>query len=430
MANSGQTPKTGALLRAYLIAVRVAAPLIPGYLQRRLKRGREDPMRWREKLGEASLQRPDGPMIWMHAVGLGEVMALRGLITTLGSLRPDMSFLVTSSALSSAQAFAGNTPPRTLHQFLPLDTPGAVAKFLDHWHPNLSIWAEQDLWPGAVVAAHRRGIPLALINARMNARAFAARSKYQSLYADLYSRFAHISAQDAETAQYLRQLGAATVDVTGSLKAGAGQLADQPTKRSALSVAFAGRHLWCAAATHAADEQMIIEAQATLLAQDPAHLLILAPRDPARRDAIVAACTAAGLAVALRSAGAVATQKHAVYLADTFGEMGLWYRLCPKAFVGGSMGDTGGHNPWEAAYLGCAVLHGPNVANFSSDYAAIHAAGAATEVADAPTLLVALNDPALQEKAARAQALAAQGMAGMDTLCHALLGLLPLPDHA
>ena len=425
MANSSQTPKTGALLRAYLIGVRGFEAFAPSYLRRRLKRGKEDPKRWREKLGEASLQRPKGPLIWLHAVGLGEVMALRGLITTMGSLRPDLSFLVTSSAVSSAQAFAGNTPPRTQHQFLPLDTPGAVARFLDHWHPDLSIWAEQDLWPGAVVAAHRRGIPLALINARMNARAFAARSKYRTLYADLYARFAHTSAQDTQTAQFLRELGATSVDVTGSLKAGAGQLADQPTLHAALSTAFRGRQLWCAATTHDADEQVAIAAQTALFAKDPSQLLIIAPRDPARRDSIVAACAAAGLAVALRSAGQDASQKHAVYLADTFGEMGLWYRLCPTALIGGSLGETGGHNPWEAAYLNCAVLHGPNVANFAADYAVLHSAGAARLVTDAPTLAAALQDPHLLEQASRAKALAQRGMAGMDTLCSTLLAMLP-----
>ena len=418
-------PATGALLRAYLLAVRGVGPFLPGYLRRRVAGGREDPLRWREKLGEASLPRPAGPLVWMHAVGLGEVMALRGLIATMGHARPDLWFLVTSSARSSAQAFAGNTPPRTLHQFLPLDAPGPVALFLDHWRPDLSIWAEQDLWPGLVVAANRRGIPLALINARMNARAFGARSRYRSLYRDLYARFAHISAQDAATAAHLQALGAALVTVTGSLKAGAGALADRPDERALLDAAFGGRKPWCAASSHSADEELAMAAQLQLFAQDPARLLIIAPRDPARRDAIVAACRTAGLRVSVRSQGVLPGAKDAVYLADTFGEMGLWYRLCPVALIGGGLGDTGGHNPWEAAHLGCAVLHGPDVANFVADYAALHTEGAATVVADAQALIAALEDPALPVQAARAKALAEVGMAGMDALCATLIALLP-----
>lgn len=418
-------PKTGSLLRVYLLAVRALGPFLPEYLRRRVARGKEDPDRWREKLGEPGLPRPDGPLIWLHAVGLGEVMALRGLITAMGDTRCDLSFLVTSSARSSALAFAGNTPPRTQHQFLPLDAPGPVARFLDHWQPDLSIWAEQDLWPGMVVATHRRGIPLALINARMNARAFGARARYKSLYRDLYARFAHISAQDAVTGQHLQTLGAQSVSVTGSLKAGAGALADQPNLRADLAAALTGRKPWCAASSHAADEAVAIAAQVQLYAQDPAQLLIIAPRDPFRRDDIVAACRKHGLSVAVRSSGARPDPKDAVYLADTYGEMGLWYRLSSAALIGGSMGDTGGHNPWEAAHLGSALLHGPNVANFAADYATLNAAGAATKINSVAELIAALQDLQLREKAARARILATEGLAGMDVLCETLIGLLP-----
>jgi 3-deoxy-D-manno-octulosonic-acid transferase len=421
--------KTGTLLRAYLLAVRGMGPFLPGYLRRRVTRGKEDPDRWREKLGEASSLRPDGPLVWLHAVGLGEVMALRGLIAAMGRARPDLSFLVTSSARSSALAFAGNTPPRTQHQFLPLDGPGPVARFLDHWRPDLSIWAEQDLWPGLVVATHKRGIPLALINARMNARAFGARARYRGLYRDLYARFAHIFAQDKQSAQHLHVLGAWDVGVTGSIKSGAGPLADQPEKRAGLAEALAGRKLWCAASSHAADEAVAIAAQAKLFAQDPARMVIIAPRDPVRRDEIVAACRAAGLSVAVRSEGALPSPTDAVYLADTFGDMGLWYRLCPVALIGGGFGDTGGHNPWEAAHLGCAIVHGPNVPNFAADYAAFHQAGAATEVADAKGLIAVLQDPEMPEQALRAKVLAELGMAGMDQLCTTLLALLPKVQH-
>ena len=413
------------MLRAYLLAVRAFGPGLPTYLRRRLRRGKEDPARWREKLGEAGMPRPDGPLVWLHAVGLGEVMALRGLIAAMGRARPDLSFLVTSSARASAVAFAGNTPPRTQHQFLALDAPGPVARFLDHWQPDLSVWAEQDLWPGLVVATHRRGIPLALINARMNARAFAARRRFRSLYRDLYARFAHISAQDEQTAGHLVALSAGDVTVTGSLKAGAGPLADLADQRLALMNGVAGRTLWCAASSHAADEAAAIAAQAQLFAQDPARLLIIAPRDPARRSDIVAACNGAGLSVAVRSTGAMPGTEDAVYLADTYGEMGLWYRVCPAALIGGSMGDVGGHNPWEAAHLNCAVLHGPNVVNFAADYAACHQVGAAQLVTDIGQLAAALRDPALPDQAARAKALADQGMAGMDALCASLIALLP-----
>jgi 3-deoxy-D-manno-octulosonic-acid transferase len=412
---------TGPLLAAALAARHLAAPFAPLLLRRRLAAGREDPARWREKLGQAMAPRPDGPLVWLHAVGLGEVLALRGLIAAMAAQRGDLAFLVTSTARASARAFAGQAPPRTRHQFLPLDLPRPARRFLDHWRPALSVWAEQDLWPGLVVDTHRRGIPLALVNGRMDGRAFAARRRARGLFADLYARFALIAAQDAATAGHLAALGARDVAVTGSLKPGAGALACDPAELARLAALLAGRRVWLAAATHAGDEAVALPAQAALAAADPGRLLILAPRDPARAPAIAAAAAAHGLPVARRSRGE--PPERGIYLADTYGEMGLWYRLAGAALVGGGFG-IGGHNPWEAAALGCPVLHGPGTANFADDYARLHAAGAARPVADAAALAAALADPGLAAMAARAAGLAAAAAAGTRALAADLLGLL------
>ena len=403
--------RTGALLLGYLALTAAMAPLGARHLQRRLAKGKEDPARWREKLGEAGVARPGGPLVWMHAVGLGEVLALRGLIAAMAAVRGDLSFLVTSSALTSARAFAGQMPPRTQHQFLPLDLPGPVARFLDHWRPDLSIWAEQDLWPRAVVAAAARGVPLALVNARMNDAAFARRRPAAGLYRYLYRRFALIAAQDDGTARHLQVLGAGPVGVTGTLKAAAPPLAVDEGELARMRGLLAGRRVWLAASTHPGDEAVALAAHAWLMERDPGAVLILAPRDPGRVVAVPMPC-------ARRSAGEVPGP--GVYLADTIGEMGLWYRLAPVALVGGGFG-IGGHNPWEAARLGCAVLHGPGVGNFTQDYSDLHAALAVREVRDAPAILAALDDPGLPDMAARGKALAvsrAEDLAGLaQTLC-------------
>ncbi|MFN6057924.1 MAG: 3-deoxy-D-manno-octulosonic acid transferase, partial [Paracoccaceae bacterium] len=220
-----RTGPTGPALRAYLAASRAIPLVARPVLRRRLARGKELPDRWREKLGEPGLPRPDGPLVWLHAVGLGETLALRGLIAALATEAPEAEFLVTSSTRGSAEVFAANLPPRTRHQFLPLDAPAYLRRFLDHWQPALSVWAEQDLWPGAVVATADRGIPLAMVNARMNADAYARRRRWQGLYADLFARFSLVTAQDATTAGHLQALGAAEVRVTGSLKAAVPPLA-------------------------------------------------------------------------------------------------------------------------------------------------------------------------------------------------------------
>ena len=402
-------------LAAYLAATRAIPLLAPAVLRRRLARGKEDPARWTEKLGRPSAPRPAGRLVWLHAVGLGEVLALRGLIAALAGQAPDLSFLVTSGTRASAEVLAANLPPRTTHQFLPLDAPGYLARFLAHWRPDLSIWAEQELWPGAVVAAHRAGVPLALVNARMNADSFARRSRGRGLYADLLARFRLIAAQDDATARHLRALGAGEVRVTGSLKAAAPPLAADPARLAALETALAGRALWLLASSHPEDE-------AAALATAPGdRLLVIVPRYPDRGAGIEAAVRATGRSVTRAGAGQTPGPAQ-VHIADAFGELGLWYRLAPLALVGGSFGPVQGHNPWEPAALDCAILHGPATANFAADYAQLDGAGAARAVT-AATLPAALSaDPA--PFAARARALSDAARTSLAPLARDLAGLL------
>ncbi|MGB3146461.1 MAG: glycosyltransferase N-terminal domain-containing protein [Paracoccaceae bacterium] len=424
MTSASRPPPTGWQLRAYLWLTHLAGPLARLILKRRQARGREDPARWREKLGQASQPRPEGTLVWLHAVGLGEVLALRGLITAMAAERADLRFLVTSGTLVSARVFAANLPPRTLHQFLPLDLPAYVARFLDHWRPDLSVWAEQDIWPGAVAATARRGIPLALVNARMNAAAFVRRRRFGGLYGDLLARFSLISAQDQATAVHLRALcPAALPEVRGSLKAAAPELACDAGELSRLGATLNGRSPWLAASCHAEDEEVALAAHEVRLQADPASLLILAPRDIGRADAIADVLQVRGLAFARRSTGQVPTADQSVWLTDTFGEMGLWYRLVPVALIGGSFGPVEGHNPWEPAALGAAILHGPRVANFAADYDLLDSANAALEVT-ATGLAGALANPSLPDMAARARALSAAARDSLAPLARDLLALM------
>lgn len=400
-------PGRGLALQGYLALSRGIPLLAPTVLNRRLARGKELPDRWREKLGHPSLPRPDGPLIWLHAVGLGETLALRGLIAAMADQAPAAQFLVTSTTRGSAEVFARNLPPRTRHQFLPLDAPGYLNRFLDHWRPGLSIWAEQDLWPGAVTATAARGIPLALVNARMNAEAYARRARWKGLYANLLARFALITAQDAGTARHLQALGAKGVAVTGSLKAAAPPLAADPARLAEAREALSGLHPVLLASSHPEDEFVTLSA---LRAAQPRPLLLIAPRDPQRGEEIAARVAEHGLSATRRSAGQGPTAD--VWVVDTFGEMGLWYRLCASSLIGGTYGPTEGHNPWEPAALGSAILHGPRIANFAADFAALHQAGAAQPVQ--PEAVIAALTADHTAMAARAKALsdAAQGALG------------------
>lgn len=391
-------------LRAYLAMSRAIPLAAPMLLKRRLRRGKEIPDRWREKLGEAGLSRPKGPVVWLHAVGLGEVLALRGLILALASVAPGVEFLVTSTTRGSAEVLAVNLPPRTRHQFLPLDAPRYLNGFLDHWKPALSVWAEQDLWPGAVVATARRGIPLALVNARMNADAFARRKRWRGVYGDLFARFRLIVAQDPATAHHLQALGANGVRIAASLKVAAPPLSHDPQELAAMRKVLEGRRAVLVASSHPEDEAAVF---AALLGRTDAPLVLIAPRDVARADEIARRAADHGLAATRRSRGEGPTAP--IWIVDTMGEMGLWYRLCPVSLIGGSFGATEGHNPWEAAGLGSAILHGPRVANFAGDFTALHAEGAALSVASDTIAAAFAQDHAAMIQRALALSRAADG---------------------
>jgi 3-deoxy-D-manno-octulosonic-acid transferase len=398
------TRPTGPSLRAYLVASRLIPLFAPAVLRRRLARGKELPDRWQEKLGKPGMQRPEGKLIWLHAVGLGETLALRGLIAALATQAPDAEFLVTSGTRGSAEVFAANLPPRTRHQFLPLDAPTYLRRFLDHWRPALSVWAEQDLWPGAVVAAAERGVPLALVNARMNADAYARRRRWQGLYADLYARFSLVTAQDAMTAGHLRALGAADVRVTGSLKAAVPPLAADPRALASARAGLVGVQPVLLASSHPEDE---VATLAAFRAAKARPLLLIAPRDPGRGADIAARVAEHGLKATRRSLGEGPTAD--IWIVDTLGEMGLWYRLCPTTLIGGTFGPTEGHNPWEAAALGSAILHGPRVANFATDFVTLHESGAAKSVSEGGLLDCFFADHSAMAARAKAVSDAAQG---------------------
>lgn len=409
-------------LAAYRVFSHALPVVAPALLRRRLARGKEDPARWREKLGEATVPRPEGPLVWLHAVGLGEVLALRGLIAAMSAQRPELSFLVTSSARSSAQVMAMNLPPRTQHQFLPVDAPRYLGRFLAHWRPGLSVWAEQDLWPGAVAAADRAGVPLALVNARMNEASFARRRRARGLYADLLSRFRLIAAQDEASARHLAALGAVAPRITGSLKAAAPPLAADPAELEAMRAALAGRPLWLLASSHDEDEAVALAAHLQRLQQDPQALLVIVPRDPPRAPEIAAAAGTLGLTAALKSRSAFPAPATQVHVADAFGELGLWYRLAPAALIGGTFGPTEGHNPWEPAALGSAILHGPRTANFAADFAQLDGSGAALPVTPAGLPQALSQDHT--DMAARARALSDAARGSLAPLAADLLGLM------
>lgn len=353
----------------YLRMSILLAPLLRLHLKRRIAKGKEEPSRLPERRGYSDVIRPNGSLIWLHAVGLGEVMALRGFILLLAKYSPESYFLVTSSTKASAQVFKENLPPRTIHQYFPLDVPVYCERFLEHWKPNLCIWSEQEIWPGMAWYNFEAGIPQVLISARMNKKSYHSRSRFKSMFEKIYRTFPIISAQDDKSANYIRKLGG-HAKVDGSLKSIAPPLHCVESELRQRKIQIGDRPVLCLASSHEADEQIVLNALGSI----PENMLIvLVPRKIERSRLIRE--TIEDMDVSVSVGDQCIDSNIRVHLVDKFGELGIWYRMCSVAFVGGTFDETQGHNPWEAIHLNRPVLHGPNINNFKHDYAQLDARG-------------------------------------------------------
>ncbi|WP_424989548.1 3-deoxy-D-manno-octulosonic acid transferase [Fluviibacterium sp. S390] len=363
-------------------------------LARRLADGRESAARIEERRGGTSVPRPEGRLIWLHAASVGESLSLLEVIKRLGETDPEVNFLITTGTVTSADILAARLPPRTTHQFVPIDVRPFVRRFLDHWQPDLAIWTESEFWPALLTETSRRGIPLLLLNARMSARS-ARRWRWMPGSARALMRcFTAVQAQDDRTAAALRRMGLPRekLAVTGTLKEGTPPPPCDEAERARLEKLIGDRPIWVAASTHPGEETQVLEAHRTARRTSHRLLLILVPRHPERGDDIQSMVRAAGFSVTRRSTGEDPAPETQILLADTVGEMGLWYRLAPLSFVGGSLVDIGGHNPFEPAALGSAIIHGPHVRNFRDIYQRLGAFGGARQVADARELAQAVTD--------------------------------------
>jgi 3-deoxy-D-manno-octulosonic-acid transferase len=414
----------------YAGAAWALGPAIRILLLLRRARGKEDPARLPERLGRAGLPRPEGPLVWLHGASVGEALSALPLIERLLAGDPARSVLVTTGTVTSARLMAERLPERAFHQFAPVDIPAAVARFLDHWRPDLALWLESELWPNMIAAAARRSVPMALVNARLSKRSYRRWRCLPGFARSLLGAFRLCLAQSPEDAGRFRALGAPHVESPGNLKYASPRLPADPAALEALRASIGARPLWLAASTHIGEEAIVAEAHRKLRNRHPALLTVIVPRHPERGAAIAAELAAAGLAVARRGADESPTPSTDIYLADTLGELGLFYRLAQISFVGGSLVPHGGQNLLEPAQLGCAVLHGPAVFNFEAIAAAMKAAGATERVHDAGGLAAAvdtlLTDAELRARRAEAASEVAAGEAGVLDRVMAALG--PLLD--
>jgi 3-deoxy-D-manno-octulosonic-acid transferase len=417
------------MIGAYRMAATAAAPALRLLLSARLRAGKEDGARLKERFGVATAARPPGPLLWMHAASNGEARSALGLLARLLEERPDLRILFTTFTLTAARMLAEALPARAQHQFVPLDVPSWIDRFLDHWRPDAALWIEGELWPNLVSRTAARGVPMALVNARISARSYARWRRAGALLRPPLDAFTVCLAQSPADAERLAALGANTPRFVGHLKFDGAELQADATTLQELRHAMTGRPAWLAASTHAGEEEIVVDAHRRLAAARPDLLTVLVPRHARRGDEVAALLERSGLSFARRSSGEVPGHKHAVYLADTMGELGLFYRLAPVVFVGASLVPKGGQNPLEAAQLGCAICFGPHMTNCRDIADALIAENAAVEIRDADGLAARVSqmlaDGAAREHAgAAARAVAATGRGATERVLEALQPIL------
>lgn len=345
-------------LQAYDTGTAWLEPAVNGVLAWRSIQGKEDGARLRERWGISSAPRPQGDLVWLHGASVGEIALAWEAWCRLSPLFPNAHALFTSGTQTSARWLAARAP-EALHQYLPLDSRRVARRFIAHWRPWLVLFFESEIWPNLMQAVKESGAVLALLNARMSARSLAGWSRWPGTARALFGSIDFIQAAEAGVANAIESLGGRPSQAIGNLKMSAAAPQCDEAELARVRAAIGQRPVWIAASTHAGEDEIVIGAHALLRQRFPNALCIIAPRHPERGARIA---ELAGHAPR-RSQGA--GPDGPIYIADTLGELGLFYRACPVVLIGGSLLATGrGHNPFEALALGCATLTGPFVASF------------------------------------------------------------------
>jgi 3-deoxy-D-manno-octulosonic-acid transferase len=411
-------------------AATLLAPALRLQLRRRVANGREIAGRLPERFGIDPTPRPAGPLVWLHAASVGETMSI---LPVLDRLRRRVKVLLTTGTVTSQALLDQRLPEHglsgdVLHRFAPLDVPAWVDRFLSHWQPDAACFVESELWPNQLAACQARGIKLMLLNARMSDRSFARWRRVPGLARHILGRFTLVQARGETDAARLRELGARRVDSPGDLKFAAPPLPADPAELDRLQHVLNGRPVWLAASTHPGEEALIAGAHHAVAQTHAGLLTIIAPRHPDRGPAL-----AAELQAPRRGAGQDPPPGQGIWIADTMGELGLWYRLAPIAFVGRSLvGPGGGQNPLEPARLGCAIVVGPCTGNFTDHVALLRDAGGLVQVDDPAALArfvcAMLDNPTQQRCMGQRAAASVHRYADLPARsAEALLSLLPPP---
>ncbi|MBP2160640.1 MULTISPECIES: 3-deoxy-D-manno-octulosonic acid transferase [Asticcacaulis] len=415
-------------LAVYRGAARAFHAFAPKLLQDRVAKGKEDPARFMERLGQTTQARPDIPVVWIHGVSVGESLSAIPILERLRTDRPDLGLLITTATTTSAEILSRRLPEGVIHQYAPIDTPQAVESFLDHWRPRLAIFIESDIWPNLLQGLTQRRVPHALLSARITEKTYRGWQTFRRSMTELLKGYALVMAQDDASEARLRAMQV-TPGAQANLKTVGAPLSVNAKELANLRDAIAGRRTIVAASTHYGEDNVVVRALESQIRGG--DLLILVPRHPIKASEIRLDMEALGFTVAQRSQGGAITAETQIYLADTLGELGLFFSLADLVVMGGSfLSGIGGHNPLEAARLGKSVITGDDISNWEGIFGTLLTAGGGWRV-QGPDELAFLSGEllrapeAIAEANARALEVSRIEAGTLDRVWQALLPLLP-----
>ena len=380
------------ILKIYRIATILGVPFILFYLNWRKGNGKEDNERINERFGISTSSRPSGILIWLHAASVGEAISMLQLIDKLLKEHVNYHLMMTTGTVSSAQLMESRLPQRAFHQYIPIDRPPYVRRFIDHWKPDIALWAESEFWPNIITETRKRNIPMVLVNGRISNKSFTGWQRAPGLIKTLLQCFTLCLGQSDNDVDRLNQLGAPNSKNLGNLKFAVPPLPANTEALDALRSDIGNRPVCLAASTHAGEEKIIATTHNNLKSRYPDLLTIIIPRHSTRGPEILYAIEPITANNILRSKGDLITNATNIYIADTIGELGLFYRLTEIVFMGKSLVPLGGQNPLEALNLNCAVLHGPHMTNFQWMSEQMIKLGCSVQVNTAEELTEAISD--------------------------------------
>jgi len=365
------------LLRIYQIFSVIILPFLFFLILYRKKKSKEHPRRFLERFAITKIAKPqNSQLFWVHAVSVGESNSAWVLIENLLKFSENINILFTSTSTTSAQIIEQKIlqnelfKNRVIHQFLPIDSYFIVKKFLNYWKPRACIFVESEIWPNFIYCARKKAILSFLINARISKKTASKWFFLKKLGFNIFDYFSTIFAQSAQDKNLLQNLTINTVFYEGNLKSQNSKLEVDDKKLQELKMQIGDRKIWLCASTHQGEEELILQTHQRLKIQFPDLLTIIVLRHPNRADEVCELLK--NINFSQRSKNQNILEPTEIYLVDSLGELGTFYSLTNFAFIGGSLLEIGGHNPFEAIQLNCVVISGSKVFNFAEIYNDLH----------------------------------------------------------